>query len=299
MQYADVMQKFADRHALNGLTENSIKHLYDGDFSLDRASDFIDFYRRLETDLLTHPVITDNPYTGWFKRGDITDVDVRHLIVQFSVFTNQFLVAQVQKMINAHNLEEMRATKEILANEIGVIFRDPNKGSASTPASTGSSISGSVEGGIFHFSAAHFESLVRLADHVGLGFEELGRREHGTPTTLFFCDELIRLYGSSNYTTSEAASFAVEHWGAAGFWRELIQGLECYKQRNKLDLPLGFFTWHDRLKDNHARHTREELENYYFTHNVDEALFIDKGYEMLDGVYGFWKGLDDDHKRLH
>jgi len=299
MQYADVMQKFADRHALNGLTENSIKHLYDGDFSLDRANDFIDFYRRLETELLTHPVITDNPYTRWFKKGDITDGDVRHLIVQFSVFTNQFLVAQVQKMISAHNLEEMRATKEILANEIGVIFRDPSKGREPISAGSGASFSGSVEGGIFHFSAAHFESLVRLADHIGLRFDELGRREHGTPTTLFFCDELIRLYGSSDYATCEAASFAVEHWGAAGFWRELIQGLECYKQRDNVDMPLGFFTWHDRLKDNHARHTREELENYYFTHNVDEKLFIDKGSEMLDGVYAFWKGLDDDHRRLH
>lgn len=299
MQYADVMQKFADRHALHGLTDNSIKHLYDGDFSLDRAHDFIEFYRRIESALFSHPVIIDNPYTKWFKGAEFTDVDVRHLIVQFSVFSNQFLVAQLQKMINAHNLEEMRSSKEILANEIGVSFRDPEKAKAGLDETVSGNITGSVEGGNFHFSAAHFEILLRLAEHLGLTFEELGRREHGTPSTLFFCDELIRLYGSVDYATSEAASFAVENWAAGSFWNELVQGLKTYKERKSLNIPLGFFSWHDRLKSNHARHTREELENYYFTHQVDEALFYDMGYEMLDGVYAFWKGLDDDRRRIH
>jgi len=257
------------------------------------------FYQRIKNDLLTHPVITENPYTRWFKTAELSDIDVRHLIVQFSVFSNQFLVAQLQKMINAHNIDEMRSSKEILANEIGVIFRDPNKAETEFYEEGTGNITGSVEGGIFHFSAAHIEILVRLADHLGLTFDELGRREHGTPSTLFFCDELIRLYGSEDYATSEAASFAVENWAAAGFWKQLIEGLQAYKDHKKLKLPLGFFTWHDRLKDNHARHTREELENYYFTHNVDEELFLDKGYEMLDGVYAFWKGLDDDRRRIH
>ncbi len=298
MQYADVMQKFADRHALHGLTDESIKHLYDGNYSIDTAHSFIDFYQRIESELFTHPVITDNPYTTWFAEAELTDVDVRHLIVQFSVFSNQFLVAQLQKMINAHNIEEMRSSKEILANEIGVIFNDGHTTTESIDADMGK-LTGSVEGGVFHFRAAHFEILTHLAEYLGLTFDDLGRREHGTPSTLFFCDELIRLYGSEDYATSEAASFAVEHWAAAGFWKELIEGLRRYKGSQKIKLPLGFFTWHDRIEDNHARHTREELENFYFTHSVDENLFIDKGCEMLDGVFAFWKGLDEDRHRIH
>ena len=42
---------------------------------------------------------------------------------QFSVFSQLFLVAQLQKIINAPTLEEMRDGKEILANEIGVVFK--------------------------------------------------------------------------------------------------------------------------------------------------------------------------------
>ncbi|MCZ6564527.1 MAG: hypothetical protein O6852_00100, partial [Gammaproteobacteria bacterium] len=43
-------------------------------------------------------------------------------IVQFSIFSNQLLIAQLLKTINADSIEGMRASKEILANEIGVVF---------------------------------------------------------------------------------------------------------------------------------------------------------------------------------
>src|SRR5262245_51939026 len=81
------------------------------------------FKLRLEKEVLTHPVIVANPYTAWFQRGDFTPAQARAFLIQFSVFSNQFLVAQLQKVLNAETLEEMRASKEILANEIGVGFR--------------------------------------------------------------------------------------------------------------------------------------------------------------------------------
>jgi hypothetical protein len=299
MHYSEVMMRFAGRHNLEDFGEKTLKHLYDGDFDLDKADSFKSFYSRIESELLNHDVIIHNGYTRWFKDTNLTDADVRHFIVQFSVFSNQFLIAQLHKMVNAHTIESMRSSKEILANEIGVLFNDRQSKEEQEKQKQLGDISGSIEGGTFHFRSAHFELLARLGERLSLHFDDLGRREHGSPSTLFFCDELIRLYGSSDYATSEAASFAVEHWAAAGFWKELISGLTHYREDKKLDLPLTFFTWHDRLEDNHARHTKEELEEYYFTHEVDEDLFIDKGNEMLDGVYAFWQGLDGDRQRLH
>ena len=87
---------------------------------------------------------------------------------------------------------------------------------------------------------------------------------------------------------------------AAGFWDELITGLTHFKQERGLkEFPLAFFTWHSKLEQNHARHTQEELEDYYFNFDIDEDQFIEKGNEMLDGVYAFWEGLDDDRRVLH
>jgi len=254
------------------------------------AQRFEQFKARLQTDVLQHRVITANPYPAWFAHGEIGIEQARAFLVQFSVFSNEFLVAQLKKMLNAETIDEMRASKEILANEIGVGF---TRGETDVDKDLGG-ISGSVEGGTFHFRAAHFELLVRMARELGLSFSDLGKRRLATPATLFFCDELVRLYGSDNYATAAAASWAVENWAAAGFWDELVQGWLGFRERQKMPtLNLGFFTWHSKLEANHARHTWEELAEFHAQHSIDVDLFVRDANRMLDAVHGFWQGLND------
>jgi hypothetical protein len=253
------------------------------------------FKSRLEQEVLTHPVIVANPYTAWFKTGHFSPDQARAFLVQFSVFSNQFLVAQLQKVLNAETIEEMRASKEILANEIGVGFRAAH---AAADAELGS-VEGSIEGGTFHFRAAHFELLVRVARQLGLEFTDLGKRRLGTPATLFFCDELARLYAHEEYSIATAASWAVENWAAAGFWDELVEGWRRYARRGRISaFNMAFFTWHARLEANHAHHTWRELEAFYRQQPIDEDAFIARAREMLDGVLVFWKGLDEQRRAM-
>lgn len=270
-----------------------------GEISPAQAERFGAFVDTCNRDLMTHPVITDNRFAAWFATGKADGDIVRHFVVQFSVFSNLFLVAQLQKVINAGSLEGMRASKEILANEIGVIFNKPGatKADVSDTDREGDpaivSIEGSVDGGTFRFKAAHFEWLLRMGEVLGLGFNDMGKRRHGTPSTLFFCDQLAAIYGSEDPNIAEGASFAVENWAAAGFWKQLVAGLEAFKKRECPDLPLAFFTWHDRIEDQHAGHVMDELEELYFTDDFDEAKFISGGRRMLDGVQAFWTGLNE------
>jgi pyrroloquinoline quinone (PQQ) biosynthesis protein C len=299
------IKSLADQPDLSGLTAPSQQALSSKKpgYTAEKAQRFLAFQRRIDRELLRHRIITHNRYTAWFRRGEQTFAQVRAFVVQFSVFSNQFLVAQLQKTINADSLEGMRASKEILANEIGVVFNAGRRLAA--PADIDREVDpelvsteGTVEGGVFHFRAAHFEWLLNIAERLGLAFGELGARRHGTPATLYFCDELIRLYGSEDYAVSQAASYAVENWAAAGFWGELIEGLTRYNARTGAGLPLAFFTWHDRLEAQHAQHTLEELEELYFTRDLDEDGFIRYGNEMLDGVAAFWDGLDEQRRSL-
>jgi hypothetical protein len=265
------------------------------------ARSFDAFQARIAGELLNHRVIVNNAYTRWFAQGEQNEAQLRAFVVQFSVFSNQFLVAQLNKVINADTLEGMRASKEILANELGVTFNKAGverSGLSAAYDPDHAGIEGSVQGGLFHFEAGHFEWLWQLAKQLGLTFEEVGHRRNGTPSTLHFCDELIRLYGGDNYEISQAASFAVENWAAAGFWKELIQGFARYNQKHGTKLPLGFFVWHDRLEAQHARHTQEELEEYYRETPLDEDDFIRYGNEMLDGVAAFWDGLEAQRRDL-
>jgi hypothetical protein len=245
------------------------------------------FRARLDREVLGHPVIRANPYTAWFEQGDFSATQARAFLVQFSVFSNQFLVAQLQKVLNAESLEEMRASKEILANEIGVGFRGTGG-----DAVLGSTL-GSVEGGTFHFSAAHFELLVRMARQFGLEFADLGKRRFGTGATLYFCDELQRLYAHEDYQVAAAASWAIENWAAAGFWDELVEGWRRFGERTRREpFDIGFFTWHARIEGNHAEHTSDELAQLLTGHYIDEDRFVRNANLMLDAVLVFWRGLD-------
>ena len=239
-----------------------------------------------------HPVVVDNAYTRWFATGAASADEVRHLTVQFSVFSHQFVEAQLRKVINAADLATYRAGKEILMNELGVIFKPSGGGIADSELM---SVEGSVDGSRFRFAAAHFEWLLRFAAPLGLDFDQLGKRRLATPSTLYFCDELLRIYGSEDPSTAEGASYAVEHWAAAGFWKELIAGLSAVKAREFPDLNLAFWVWHDKVEDQHAAHTDDELAQAMESDEFDRGKFLAGAADMLDGVHAFWAGLWADH----
>lgn len=288
---------FARNNGLEGLTESSLKSVMaqEAGYTIDKARKFLAFQQRIDAELLRHRVITHNQYCAWFEQGKQSREQIKDFVVQFSVFSNLFLIAQLKKTINADTLEGMRASKEILANEIGVVFNHNRPGAGRAAEGVDPEIvstEGTVEGGVFRFKAAHFEWLLHMGERLGMGFNDIGKRHHGTKATLFFCDELARLYGSEDYMTSQASSYAVENWAAAGFWDQLVEGFEKYNHRSGDALPLGFFAWHAKIEAQHAAHTQEELEELYFARNLDEDKFIRNGNEMLEGVAAFWDGLE-------
>lgn len=276
-----------------------------GELTQEQVNDFQNFLAEVDREFLQHRIITHNAYTHWFSQGKATDEELRHFIKQFSVFSNQFLVAALLKTINSPTLQQSRATREILLNELGVIYRKSGQSISGNVSQTDEekdregdpelvSIEGTVDGGICRFRAAHFEWLIGVAEGLGLSYADIGKRQHGRPTTLHFCDELIRLYGSDDPHIAEGASFAVENWAAAGFWQDLEDGLLLIKQTRYPHLHLAFFTWHNRVEGQHAGHTLEELEEVYFKPDFDRAKFMQGGKEILHAIAVFWDGLNDD-----
>ena len=197
------------------------------------TKDLTEFERAVARSIDRHPIVSNNEYTKWFARGEATREELRDFTVQFSVFSHLFIEAQLRKCINAPDLQSYRAGKEILLNELGVTFAP----------------SGSVEGGTFHFTAGHFEWLAHFAATLDLGWSEIGKRRLGRASTLDFCDALMSWYSAEDESTAAGASYAIEHWAAAGFWKELIAGLRAIKKSRIPELPLGFWTWHDALEE--------------------------------------------------
>lgn len=271
------------------------------------AEDFAKFQKRVDAEIMTHRVIHDNQYTKWFEQGDISLQQAQHFATQFSVFSNLFIIAQLKKVINSESLEEMHRAKEILMNELGVVFnrktqeseaarsqRANNAEAEGDPAYVNTE--GTIEGGTFKFRAAHFEWLLDFAKPLGLGFQDLGKRRHGSKTTVHFTDALENIYASPEFSEAAGASYAIENWAAAGFWKQLIIGLKKFKDQQQINLPISFFTWHDKVEDQHAAHTQEELKEVYFYPEFNEDQFVKSGKAMLDACAVFWDGLEKDRK---
>lgn len=288
------------------LSERIEERLRRGEITPRQVEEFKDFLEEVDRDLFQHRVITSNAYTRWFQRGEATDAELRHFVRQFSVFSNQFLVAALLRVVNAPTLQQARAAKEILMNELGVIYHKPGQSQkqAGQPVDEEGkdregdpelvSTEGTVDGGIFRFRAAHFEWLLAVGQGLGLGFDDMGKRRHGQPYTLHFCDELQRLYGNEDGQVASGASFAVENWAAAGFWQELEDGLTHIKQSRLPQLRLAFFTWHNRVEAQHAGHVMEELEEVFFAPGFSHDRFFAGAREVLDAIASFWDGLEKD-----
>src|SRR5678809_1276617 len=121
------------------------------------GKNFDAFKDTIEREFMGHPVVKKNEYTAWFSHGDVPLDSLRHFTVQFSVFSNQFLLAALNRVINAETLESARESKEILMNELGVVYNNgrAKKEDDVDPALV--STEGTVDGGTFRFQAAHFE----------------------------------------------------------------------------------------------------------------------------------------------
>lgn len=246
--------------------------------------------------LFTHPVITANPFTSWFARGEADEDQVADLLIQFSVFSNHFLVLQVKRMVNAGTLEGERCARNILMNECGVGL-DPR--------------TGSVEGRAFATGNAHLNWLREAGAAIGLEPMELGRWSQGSEATHRFLNGLDRTYGSRDAMTGAGASFAIECWAASGlgggerleagnFWRQLIRGLEAVNRRRAAEgldgIPLGFFKFHAEVEAGHAVNVWRELEETFAAPGFDAKRFLRGGRKALDAIEVFWRGLDESRR---
>ena len=261
--------------------------------------DFNLLKQRIEKDFFQHSVIVNNPYTKWFKQGSANTEQIKDLILQFSVFSNHFIVVQCKRMVYASTIEGEEAARAILLNECGVGMNVKT---------------GSIEGQKFTTPNAHLNWLRKMADMLNIPSNLIGRWKTGTESTHNFLNGLDETYGSLDGIIGAGASFAIETWAAYGiggskeeesnnFWDELVVGLESYNAKhrtpkNLLPVPTGFFKYHFETEAGHGVSVWKELEKTFNEKEFDEEKYIKAGKTALEAIYTFWLGLDEMRKKL-
>lgn len=263
------------------------------------SKNFETFKKRIEKDFFSHPVIVNNPYTKWFKNGEANEKQVEDLILQFSVFSNHFIVVQTKRMVNADTIEGEECARAILLNECG-LGQDVK--------------TGNVEGHRFMSRNAHINWLREIADALNIDRNKIGKWDTGTKPTHDFLNGLDKTYGSRDGQIGSGASFAIETWAAFGigeakevednnFWQELVNGLKGFNNKKRKEkglepIPLSFFQYHFEVEGGHGANVWKELEETYHHENFDEEKFIKAGKEALEAIYTFWLGLEETRKKL-
>ncbi len=255
--------------------------------------------KTIEKEFFQHPVIVNNPYTKWFKKGLANTEQVKDLIIQFSVFSNHFIVVQCKRMVYASTIEGEEAARAILLNECGVGMNVKT---------------GSIEGQKFTTPNAHLNWLRKMAGMLNIPSDQIGRWSAGTESTHKFLNGLDKTYGSLDGIIGAGASFAIETWAAYGigrskeeesnnFWNELVVGLEAYNAKYRIPknlppVPIGFFKYHFETEAGHGVSVWKELEETFNEKDFDEEKYIKAGKIALESIYTFWLGLDEARKKL-
>jgi len=263
------------------------------------AERFLGALERKRREIDEHPLIVKNIFTKEFKNGTANLEQVKDLVVQFSVFSNHFLVIQCKRMVNSTTEVARRGARSILANEIGVAI-DMDEGDA--------------DGGTFLHKSAHLNWLMEIGDMLGIDSRTLGRWALGTEATQRFLTQLEEVYGSRDSNIGSGASFAIETWAGFGiggnakaesnnFWKELITGLEGFNANHRLPHglpPVGieFFQYHFDLESAHVANVEHELEEIFFDPDFDEEKWFEGARKALDAMHIFWLGLEETRKQL-
>ncbi len=258
---------------------------------------FENFWKAIQTEIHAHPVITNNVYCKWFKKGEFTKPQLIDLFKQFAVFSKWFLLAQMMRLLNATDLEAETHARYILANELGVKTHPD----------------GSTEDQPFKTSWAHINWLRDTAKSTGLSSVELGTWESAAPATRAFIHGLEETYGNKDGEVGRGASYAIETWAAWGlgqgeeaesnnFWKELITGIETYNRNNQhtgeAPIPLDFFLFHFNSEKGHGDNVLEELKESFLKPDFDGDKFLRAGKQALEAIHTFWLGLDQSRREL-
>ena len=262
-----------------------------------RQKEFEKFWENLRKEIHSHPVIVNNPYCKWFKKGEANEEQLIDLFEQFAVFSKWFLLAQLMRVLNASDLEAEAHARYILANELGVRIN----------------ADGSTEGQPFKTQWAHINWLRDTARPLKLSPEKLGSWDSSSPSTRAFIKGLEETYGNKDGEVGRGASYAIETWAAWGigkgeeaesnnFWKELITGIEIYNKKNNLQgsssIPLKFFLFHFNSEKGHGDNVLDELNQSFSRPDFNGHKFIDAGVKALNAIYTFWAGLDQNRKTI-
>ena len=227
------------------------------------------FYDEMRNVVLRHGAI-NNPYLDRFKRGDLSDKDVRVFAMEFYNFARFFPKILVSQLVNTEDETVADELTKVLYSELG-------------------------DG---HTKNRH-ELLYRdFLRSVGIDVHEAIARPM-LPSTRAYIEGMEQLYSDGNHAKALGASFGLENM-AIPMWDHLIPGLIVLKRTRYPQMDITYFTFHRQLESTHEAAMEQAMAAVGGTNDTSRAGMSEKEKEdfrygvtaVLDYLEGFWMGLE-------
>jgi len=283
------------------LPQNVIEKIDKGELHVStfEAAAFVTQMDRIQYEFDHDDIIFRNPFTKWAKLGRMNTAQVIDWVIQFSIFSVWFVVAECMRMAWAIGTPSERPSRILLASEIGVQI-DPK--------------THDVEDQVFRHADAHINWLRLMLDPLGVDPSRVGRRSEAHESTNRFVDYgLLDAHGGPDIIKGAGANFWTENWAGRfigtpeeenNFWVELKTGMDAYNRNERIEkggltpLPLGFLHAHIMLERAHVATVDDELAELFFDPSFDLDRWWKGFYQSRDSFRIFWNGLDKARKAL-
>jgi hypothetical protein len=224
-------------------------------------------------------IISNNPYTNWFKRGDLTTTDLQRLMIELANYENFLYIAQCLKSmyfpISNTPIFYLDFLNKKLENKI--IFNNNFQKKCQ----------------IFDFYNFQYELILNAAETFGLDHQDLQPTKALKSSIEFGKKGIISLIGNKNRWVSAGASFA--NAIGSSYWHPLYKGIELFNEQEKKQISSSLFL----VKKNHSESqysaTKQEIEHLLTVEEFNRQHFIIGVEYFLKEFTEFWEGLCSDY----
>ena len=224
------------------------------------------FYQEMRSVVLGHGAI-NNSYLDRFKRGDLTDEDLKEFATEFYNFARFFPQILVSQLVNTEDEQVADELTKVLYSELG-------------------------DGQTHHRHELLYRDFLRS---IGIDVHEAMSRPM-RPSTRAYIEGMEQLYSDGNHAKALGASFGLENM-AITMWDHLIPGLTYLKTTRYPHMDITYFTFHRQLESTHEEAMEHAVTAVQSATNAgmsdEEKNDFRCGVNAVLGyLEGFWMGLE-------
>lgn len=237
--------------------------------------EFIDF---VEQKIRQSWIIVNNPYTNWFKRGNLSIEDLQRLTIELVSYENFLYIAQCLKSLympgaglpNQNRFASDDLGENLICNwNISMNHQD------------------------FDLQKTQYELLLNVAEAIELDYQDIQPAKALKSSVEFGKKGLIALIGNKDHWIASGASLANEI--ALSYWHSLYEGIKVFNEQEKRQIPLSLFEVKQAYSKYSTSTVKQEIEYLLTLESFNRQHFIMGVEYFLKEVAEFWEGLCNDY----